>query len=101
MRVARVGVVGMMMVVTALTVGCAAKKRAVVPARIVADEDRLDWAANEPDFVVIRKSCRTLDVYRYGQRIRGYPAGVGEGGKERKLYEGGDRRPAGLDGALG
>ena len=95
MRVARVGVVGMMMV-TALTVGCAAKKRAVVPVQVVADEDRLDWAVNEPDFIVIRKSCRTLDVYRYGQRIRSYPAVFGEGGKERKLYEGDHRTPTGL-----
>ena len=69
MRVARVGVVGMMMV-TALTVGCAAKKRAVVPVQVVADEDRLDWAVNEPDFIVIRKSCRTLDVYRYGHVLK-------------------------------
>jgi len=96
MRVARVGVVGMMMAVTALTVGCAAKKRAVVPVQVVADEDRLDWAVNEPDFIVIRKSCRTLDVYRYGQRIRSYPAVFGEGGKERKLYEGDHRTPTGL-----
>jgi murein L,D-transpeptidase YafK len=96
MRVARVGVVGMMVAVTALHIGCAAKKRAVVPARIVADEDRLDWAANEPDFIVIRKSCRTLDVYRYGERIRSYPAVFGQGGKERKLYEGDYRTPTGL-----
>jgi len=96
MRVARVGVVGMMMAVTALTVGCAAKKRPVVLVQIIADEDRLDWAVNEPDFIVIRKSCRTLDVYRYGQRIRSYPAVFGEGGKERKLYEGDHRTPTGL-----
>src|SRR5215470_11423790 len=103
MRVARVGVVGMMMVVTALTVGCAAKKRAVVPAQIVADEDRLDWAVNEPDFIVIRKSCRTLDVYRYGQRIRSYPAVFGEAGAKggRKLFEGDMRTPTGLYSIIG
>src|SRR5262245_24798298 len=96
MRAARVAVVGMMMV-GALTVGCAAKKKpAAAPARIVADEDRLDWATNEPDFIVIRKSCRTLDVYRYGQRIRSYPAVFGLGGRERKLYQGDFRTPTGL-----
>ena len=50
----------------------------------------------EPDFIVIRKSCRTLDVYRYGERIRSYPAVFGQGGKERKLYEGDYRTPTGL-----
>jgi murein L,D-transpeptidase YafK len=94
MWAARVVVVGMVMM--ALTAGCAARKKPVPPARIVADEDRLDWAANEPDFIVVRKSCRTLDVYRYGERIRSYPAVFGQGGRERKLYEGDYRTPTGL-----
>lgn len=62
----------------------------------VADEERLDWAAEEPFFVVVRKSCRTLDVYRHGERIRSYPAVFGYGGTRDKLYEGDRRTPNGL-----
>jgi murein L,D-transpeptidase YafK len=104
MRAARVVVVGLMVGIAvtgmALAVGCAAKKKAA--PRLVADEDRLDWARNEPTFVVIRKSCRTLDVYRYGERIRSYPAVFGQAGnRERKLYEGDMATPTGLYAIIG
>ncbi|MGH7893622.1 MAG: L,D-transpeptidase family protein [Candidatus Binatia bacterium] len=62
----------------------------------VADEDRLEWAAEEPYFVVVRTACRTLDVYRQGERIRSYPAVFGIGGSKGKLYQGDRRTPTGL-----
>ena len=61
----------------------------------VADEETLPWAEKEPIFVVVRQSCRTLDVYRYGKRIRSYPAVFGQGGTP-KLTEGDRRTPVGL-----
>ena len=82
----------------AMVAACAPPKKKVVgPSPFIADEDRLEWARGEPTFVVIRKACRTLDVYRYGQRIRSYPAVFGDGGiQERKLYAGDHRTPTGL-----
>lgn len=62
----------------------------------LADEDRIDWAKEEPLFVVIRKSCRTLDVYQYGERVRSFSVVFGLGGDDRKLYEGDMRTPRGL-----
>ena len=61
-----------------------------------ADEDRLDWAADEPYFVVVRTACRTLDVYRYGDRIASYAAVFGLGGTSGKLHEGDRKTPTGL-----
>jgi murein L,D-transpeptidase YafK len=66
------------------------------PQPPLADEDRIDWAAGEPWFVVVRTSCRTLDVYRYGDRVRSYPAVFGLGGTGGKFYEGDRRTPSGL-----
>jgi murein L,D-transpeptidase YafK len=60
-----------------------------------ADEDRLPWAEKEPIFVVVRQSCRTLDVYRYGRRVRSFPAVFGQGGTP-KVHEGDRRTPIGL-----
>jgi murein L,D-transpeptidase YafK len=60
------------------------------------DDDHLEWAANETYAVVVRKSCRTLDVYRYGTRIRSFPAVFGLNGRGQKLYEGDLRTPIGL-----
>jgi murein L,D-transpeptidase YafK len=90
-------------VLMALVAGCGGKsKKAVAPPQLLADEDRIAWAADEPTFIVVRKSCRTLDVYRYGQRIRSYPAVFGMAGtSERKLYEGDLRTPTGLYAIIG
>jgi len=69
------------------------------PAPVAAlhdDADQLPWAAGEDYFVVIRKSCRTLDVYRRGERLRSYAAVFGLGGRGSKLYEGDMRTPTGL-----
>jgi len=65
-------------------------------APLVDDDDRISWAANEPWFVVVRKSCRTLDVYRYGERQRSYAAVFGLNNHGSKLYEGDRRTPTGL-----
>ncbi len=68
-------------------------KQAVAP---LADEERLEWAAPEPYFIVVRTTCRTLDVYRYGDRIRSFPAVFGMGGTSGKLHEGDRKTPTGL-----
>lgn len=70
------------------------------PAAATADEETLPWADKEPVFVVVRQSCRTLDVYRYGKRIRSYPAVFGQGGTP-KLHEGDRRTPIGLYSIIG
>lgn len=76
--------------------GCPPKPKPQPPPVLLADEDRLDWAAEEPFFVVVRTSCRTLDVYRFGDRIRSYPAVFGIGGVRDKRFEGDRRTPTGL-----
>jgi murein L,D-transpeptidase YafK len=103
MRAVRIVVVGMMVgtLAAAMTlVGCAPKRKPV--PRVLSDEDHIDWAKDEPIFIVIRKSCRTLDVYRYGDRVRSFPAVFGQGGTQgRKLYEGDMRTPSGLYSIIG
>src|SRR5207302_3295740 len=70
------------------------------PARVVSvppdDADHLSWATDEQYLVVVRKTCRTLDVYRFGDRIESFPAVFGLGGSGSKLYEGDLRTPTGL-----
>jgi murein L,D-transpeptidase YafK len=60
------------------------------------DDDHVAWAEAEPYAVVVRKACRTLDVYRHGWRIRSFPAVFGLAGGGSKLYEGDLRTPSGL-----
>jgi murein L,D-transpeptidase YafK len=70
-----------------------------VPAETAAgadDDDHLAWAESEPYMIVVRKSCRTLDVYRFGARVRSFPAVFGLNGRGSKLYEGDLRTPTGL-----
>jgi murein L,D-transpeptidase YafK len=62
----------------------------------VDDDQHLGWAESERYFVVVRKSCRTLDVYRQGERIRSYDAVFGLNRSGSKLYEGDLRTPTGL-----
>ncbi|HJQ84566.1 MAG TPA: L,D-transpeptidase [Candidatus Binatia bacterium] len=66
------------------------------PVALADDDDHLAWAEMETYLVVVRKSCRTLDLYRHGARIRSYPAVFGLNGKGSKLYEGDLRTPSGL-----
>lgn len=68
-----------------------------VPATAPADDDdRLPWAAEEPTAIVVRKSCRTLDVYRYGQRVASFPVVFGPNNHGSKLFEGDLRTPIGF-----
>jgi murein L,D-transpeptidase YafK len=67
--------------------------QAVLP---IDDDEHAAWAESEPYAVMVRKSCRTLDVYRYGQRIRSFPAVFGLNGDGTKLFEGDLRTPIGL-----
>jgi len=80
--------------------GCLHREPPPVPAPL-ADEDRLDWAVNEPWFIVVRTACRTLDVYYYGDRVRSFPAVFGMGGLRNKLHEGDRRTPTGLYAIVG
>ena len=66
------------------------------PTTFADDDDHLGWAEAEAYLVVVRKSCRTLDVYRYGTRVRSFPAVFGLNGRGSKLYEGDLRTPTGL-----
>jgi murein L,D-transpeptidase YafK len=65
-------------------------------ASAVDDDDHAGWAESEAYAVVVRKACRTLDVYRYGTRVRSFPAVFGLAGSGSKLYEGDLRTPTGL-----
>jgi murein L,D-transpeptidase YafK len=85
-----------MVMLAAAMAGCGLfgpRGRAALP---VSDEDRIDWAASEPYFIVVRTTCRTLDVYRFGDRIRTYDAVFGIGGNKHKRHEGDHRTPTGL-----
>ena len=59
------------------------------------DDDHLAWASDEEYFIVVRKECRTLDVYHFGERVQSHPAvfGLRNG---TKLHEGDLRTPTGL-----
>jgi hypothetical protein len=60
------------------------------------DSVELPWAEGEENLIVVRRSCRTLDVYRWGHLIRRYPAVFGRNPVGAKLYEGDLRTPAGF-----
>lgn len=63
---------------------------------IPEDGSLLPWARNEPYVIVVRKSCGTLDVYRFGVRIRSYPAVFGLNPRGHKLHQGDFRTPSGF-----
>ena len=95
---------GVLVVVTLALAGCTlifgphapAPTPAAPTAPTVDDDTHLPWATEEPWFIIVRKGCRTLDVYRYGERTASYPAVFGLGGRGAKLYEGDLRTPLGL-----
>jgi murein L,D-transpeptidase YafK len=66
------------------------------PAPAYDDDEHAPWAEGEPYAVVVRKACRTLDVYRFGWRVRSFSAVFGLAGSGSKLYEGDLRTPSGL-----
>jgi murein L,D-transpeptidase YafK len=67
----------------------------VVPPLRVDNEAVLLWASNEPAFIVVDKTCRTLNFYSYGKLVKSYPTVLGRQ-PGRKLYEGDRRTPSGL-----
>src|SRR3989442_2855797 len=68
----------------------------VPPRPLAEDDDHLCCAEQEPWVLVVRKACRSLDVYRYGARVRSFPAVFGLNGSGSKLYEGDRRTPSGF-----
>ena len=66
------------------------------PVAAIDDDQHLAWAESERYFVIVRKACRTLDVYRMGERIRSYAVVFGLNRSGSKLYEGDLRTPSGL-----
>src|SRR5262245_3254785 len=77
--------------------GCDFRRPAPAPPSALVpldDDDHLAWAESEQYVVVVRKSCRTLDLYRQGYRIRSFPAVFGLSSTGRKLYEGDHRTPS-------
>lgn len=65
------------------------------PSPRVDSDAVLPWASEEPVFLVVDKTCRTLNLYRYGQLVKSYPTVFGRK-PGRKLYEGDLRTPTGL-----
>jgi murein L,D-transpeptidase YafK len=60
------------------------------------DRAPLEWARSEPYLVVVRRSCRTLSVYHYGDWIRSYHHVAFGRVPGVKVYEGDRRTPNGL-----
>lgn len=74
------------------------------PARIAAQnhlpqrvdqEISLPWGQDEAVFLIVDKSCKTLQRYHYGKFMRTYPVVLGRK-PGAKLYEGDRRTPTGL-----
>jgi murein L,D-transpeptidase YafK len=65
-----------------------------IPKRVDTDEV-IPWISEERTFVVVDKSCGTVNLYRYGHLFKTYPAVFGrKSGK--KIHEGDQRTPTGL-----
>jgi murein L,D-transpeptidase YafK len=52
----------------------------------------LPWAASERDVILVDKASRTLELYRYGERLKRYPVVLGRSAG-RKRFEGDRRTP--------
>jgi murein L,D-transpeptidase YafK len=80
-----------------LLAGCVRPAKVVTPpVAPIDDDDRVEWAAVEPWAVIVRRRCRTLDIYRNGDRVRSFPAVFGLSSSGQKLHEGDLRTPTGL-----
>lgn len=65
-----------------------------IPNRVDTDEV-IPWISEERAFVVVDKSCSTVNLYQYGRLTKTYPAVFGrKSGK--KIHEGDQRTPTGL-----
>ena len=60
------------------------------------DRAPLEWARDEEMFVLVRRSCRNVSVYRYGEWLRTYDEVSFGREKGTKLHEGDRRTPSGL-----
>lgn len=66
-------------------------------AVLVPDEQApLDWARGEEWFVLVKRTCRTLTVYRKGEWVRTYHDVSFGRNPGDKLYEGDRKTPLGL-----
>jgi len=89
-----------MVVATMVFSACAAQREgaqvAYAPPPLPDDRAPIEWARQEEMFVVVRRSCRTLSVYRHGDWIRTYKNVAFGREPGVKLYEGDRRTPDGL-----
>jgi murein L,D-transpeptidase YafK len=66
----------------------------IIPKRVDTDEV-VPWISEERAFIVVDKSCGTVNLYQYGRLSKTYPAVFGrKSGK--KIHEGDQRTPSGL-----
>lgn len=100
-RVAGVRVGGVVAVtMVAWVAGCALHAAPGVepaPVRPTPDEQApLDWARSEDWFVLVKRSCRTVSVYRKGDWVRTYHDVSFGRNPGDKLHEGDRKTPLGL-----
>lgn len=90
--------VGLLLLLVLLGCAPAATSPTVTASTPPLGDDRapLEWARTEPYTVVVRRSCRTLSVYRYGDWVRTYHHVSFGRVPGVKLYEGDRRTPNGL-----
>lgn len=82
--------------VVLLAAGCAARRGGSgLDAPAADDRKTLDWAKNEPNLVLVQRSCKRVSFYRYGQWVRtwdqislGQVPGVKEQEGDRKTPDG-------------
>lgn len=65
-----------------------------IPTR-VDTEEVIPWISEEHAFIVVDKSCATVNLYQYGRLIKTYPAVFGRK-PGNKLHEGDQRTPTGF-----
>jgi murein L,D-transpeptidase YafK len=98
--VARRSLPGLLLALALAPLACtpAATTPAVSRTTPPVGDDRapLEWARTEPWTVVVRRSCRTVSVYRHGEWLRTYGQVAFGRVPGVKLYEGDRRTPNGL-----
>src|SRR5215831_20692624 len=66
------------------------------PSLPAVEEPPLEWARDEPYFIVVSRSCRSLTLYRWGRWLRTYEQ-LAFGANDGDKLQAGDRRtPRGL-----
>lgn len=83
-----------------LVVGCHVPVKETSPAvaskRVSDERAPLEWARHEEWFVLVKRTCRTLTVYRRGEWVRTYHDVSFGRNPGDKLYEGDRKTPLGL-----